>query len=106
MQESSGTFVEASRGAGAPGAAGPLRGKVRERGLAALKQVLIGAGVSLAAALGLSMLVVLPSPAIGQTKEIARGKYLVGVTGCNDCHTPGYFFGKPDMTRFLSGSEV
>jgi hypothetical protein len=26
--------------------------------------------------------------------------------GCNDCHTPGYFFGKPDMARFLGGSEV
>jgi mono/diheme cytochrome c family protein len=26
--------------------------------------------------------------------------------GCNDCHTPGYFFGKPDTARFLGGSEV
>jgi hypothetical protein len=23
-----------------------------------------------------------------------------------DCHTPGYFFGKPDMPRHLAGSEV
>jgi mono/diheme cytochrome c family protein len=38
--------------------------------------------------------------------EIARGKYLVTFGGCNDCHTPGYFFGKPDMTRQLGGSEV
>jgi mono/diheme cytochrome c family protein len=37
---------------------------------------------------------------------IARGKYLVTIAGCNDCHTPGYFFGKPDMARFLGGSEV
>ena len=22
--------------------------------------------------------------------KIARGKYLVTITGCNDCHTPGY----------------
>ena len=36
----------------------------------------------------------------------ARGKYLVNLAGCNDCHTPGYFFGKPDMARFLGGSEV
>lgn len=41
-----------------------------------------------------------------QEAEIARGKYLVGISGCNDCHTPGYFLGKPDMTRFLGGSEV
>jgi mono/diheme cytochrome c family protein len=26
--------------------------------------------------------------------------------GCNDCHTPGYFFGKPDMSRYLGGSDV
>ena len=35
-----------------------------------------------------------------------RGSYLVQFSGCFDCHTPGYFFGKPDMTRFLGGSEV
>ena len=38
--------------------------------------------------------------------EIARGKYLVTFGGCIDCHTPGYFFGKPDMARALAGSEV
>lgn len=38
--------------------------------------------------------------------DVARGKYLVSVAGCNDCHTPGYFFGKPDNSRFLGGSEV
>lgn len=37
---------------------------------------------------------------------IARGEYLVAVSGCNDCHTPGYFLGKPDFSRALSGSEV
>lgn len=37
---------------------------------------------------------------------VARGKYLVTIAGCNDCHTPGYFLGKPDMARFLGGSEV
>src|SRR5262245_37996192 len=41
-----------------------------------------------------------------QTVEIARGKYLANLGGCNDCHTPGYFFGKPDMDRYLGGSEV
>ena len=37
---------------------------------------------------------------------IERGKYLVAVGGCSDCHTPGHFFGKPDMSRQLGGSEV
>lgn len=44
--------------------------------------------------------------AVGQSSQINRGKYLVTLGGCNDCHTPGYFFGKPDMARFLGGSEV
>lgn len=39
-------------------------------------------------------------------EQIQRGKYLVTLGLCTDCHTPGYFFGKPDMTRFLGGSEV
>ena len=38
--------------------------------------------------------------------QIMRGKYLVTLSGCNDCHTPGYFLGKPDMSRFLGGSDV
>src|SRR6185295_15952610 len=37
---------------------------------------------------------------------VARGKYLVTIASCHDCHTPGYFLGKPDMARFLGGSEV
>ena len=35
-----------------------------------------------------------------------RGKYLVIVAGCSDCHTPGSLLGKPDMTKFLGGSNV
>ena len=42
----------------------------------------------------------------GAQTQVERGKYLVTFGGCNDCHTPGYFFGKPDMGRFLGGSEV
>jgi mono/diheme cytochrome c family protein len=38
--------------------------------------------------------------------QISRGKYLVGISGCGDCHTPGYFLGKPDMSRHLAGSDV
>ena len=37
---------------------------------------------------------------------IERGKYLVTVAGCTDCHTPGHFLGKPDMARYLGGSDV
>lgn len=38
--------------------------------------------------------------------QIQRGKYLVTLAGCSDCHTPGTFLGKPDMSRFLGGSDV
>ncbi|WJH38037.1 cytochrome c (plasmid) [Aliirhizobium terrae] len=38
--------------------------------------------------------------------SVERGRYLVNLGGCNDCHTPGYFVGKPDMERFLGGSDV
>jgi mono/diheme cytochrome c family protein len=44
--------------------------------------------------------------ACGAESDIERGRYLVGLGGCNDCHTPGYFFGKPDTKRYLGGSEV
>ena len=38
--------------------------------------------------------------------RLERGKYLVEIGGCSDCHTPGYFLGHPDMTRYLGGSDV
>lgn len=37
---------------------------------------------------------------------VERGKYLVTIASCADCHTPGYFLGKPDMARQLAGSDV
>jgi mono/diheme cytochrome c family protein len=37
---------------------------------------------------------------------IARGKYLVTLGGCTDCHTPGSLMGHPDMAKFLGGSDV
>ena len=45
-------------------------------------------------------------PVAAADPQIARGKYLVTITGCSDCHTPGFFFGKPDTNRFLGGSDV
>jgi hypothetical protein len=37
---------------------------------------------------------------------VARGRYLVTIMSCNDCHTPGYFYGAPDTLRRLSGSDL
>ncbi|HEU0218335.1 MAG TPA: c-type cytochrome [Stellaceae bacterium] len=44
-------------------------------------------------------------PAWGETPA-ERGKYLASFAGCDHCHTPGYFLGKPDMSRYLAGSDV
>jgi mono/diheme cytochrome c family protein len=39
---------------------------------------------------------------------IERGKYLARVSGCNDCHTPGYMQtdGKVATEKWLTGSSV
>lgn len=48
-----------------------------------------------------------PTPApMSEADQVARGRYLVKIVGCADCHTPGYFYGAPDTTRSLSGSEL
>jgi mono/diheme cytochrome c family protein len=42
----------------------------------------------------------------GAADQVARGKYIVTTSGCNDCHTPWVMGPKgpePDMTRMLSG---
>ena len=64
-------------------------------------------------ALVISLTVLLASAASGpaaqasQTAEkVARGKYIVTTSGCNDCHTPwvvGEKGPEPDMKRMLSG---
>ena len=57
---------------------------------------------ALACAFTLGMLV----SAHAADARIERGKYLVTLAGCSDCHTPGTFLGKPDTARFLGGSDV
>jgi len=40
--------------------------------------------------------------------EAARGKYLVVIAGCNDCHTPGYTAsaGKVEEKLWLTGDQL
>ena len=38
--------------------------------------------------------------------QVQRGKYLVTIAGCSDCHTPGALLGQPDMARYLGGSDT
>ena len=43
---------------------------------------------------------------VAKEDPVARGRYLVTIMSCNDCHTPGNFYGAPDSTRRLSGSDI
>ena len=52
------------------------------------------------------LLLAAKSPQDTHAARVARGKYLVGFAGCNDCHTPhimGPHGPQPDVTRLLSG---
>ncbi len=62
--------------------------------------VLIAAGNAAAAA---------PSdPSAAYVRDIARGRYLVKIAGCNDCHTAGYaqHGGKVPESQWLLGNAL
>lgn len=56
--------------------------------------------------LALACLVFIGRPVDAAETAVERGKYLVAIIGCGDCHTPGFFFGKPDISKYLAGSDV
>jgi len=63
---------------------------------------------TLISALALAGVIVLVGSisALSSNTRVERGKYLVTIIGCNDCHTPlkmGPKGPEPDMSRFLSG---
>jgi mono/diheme cytochrome c family protein len=60
-------------------------------------RVLIGLSLGLALA---------AADARADDAQVARGKYLVSVISCSDCHTDGSLIGKPDMANFLGGSSI
>src|SRR5277367_326132 len=64
---------------------------------------LVIASLTLAATTSLAALT---TEANAADARVERGKYLVVVGGCSDCHTPGTFLGKPDTSKYLGGSDV
>jgi hypothetical protein len=76
-------------------------------------KLMVTAGLIGATVIGVAVLVAVGRAGIGPTVKAVsgstraeRGKYLVSVIGCNDCHTPlamGPTGPEPDLTRFLSG---
>jgi mono/diheme cytochrome c family protein len=49
-----------------------------------------------------------PAEPAPRKDEVARGRYLIQVAGCNDCHTPGYGMkdGKVDEKLWLTGDAL
>ncbi len=47
-------------------------------------------------------------PSAADARAIERGRYLVKITGCNDCHTPGYgeSAGKVAEAQWLTGDRL
>ena len=47
-------------------------------------------------------------PKLADSKSLDRGRYLVKIAGCNDCHTPGYAekAGKVPETQWLTGDQL
>jgi mono/diheme cytochrome c family protein len=75
-----------------------------------LTQVSLGAlfliGAAYVAVAGVLPALSADTDATASADKIARGKYLVTIAGCNDCHTPlkmGPNGPEPDMARMLSG---
>ena len=60
-------------------------------------------GIALVA---VALSLVFGSRAQADDPQIARGKYLVSVISCGDCHTNGALIGKPDMAHYLGGSDI
>lgn len=63
------------------------------------------------ASLALISVLLAAAPAFAQQKsdpQVARGRYLVQIGGCNDCHTPGYAMsgGKVPEAQWLTGDAL
>jgi len=54
----------------------------------------------------LAVVFLFSSSSLATAQDVQRGKYLVSIIPCTDCHTPGSFLGKADMMRYLAGSDV
>jgi mono/diheme cytochrome c family protein len=76
------------------------RGLTMTHGLHSFHRAALVAAFALAAGS-----VAAPAGAAGDDDAIARGRYIVKVAGCNDCHTPGYLpaDGNVPVERWLTG---
>jgi mono/diheme cytochrome c family protein len=63
----------------------------------------LAAGILVACAAALAA-----EPSSGLSPELERGKYLVKIAGCNDCHTAGYLVthGQVEESKWLMGDAL
>jgi mono/diheme cytochrome c family protein len=81
---------------------------MKRRHLGVVLTILLAAGLLVAAG-GPSLAAgPLPAKAGFNMKTVARGHYLVKISGCNDCHTPGYVQqgGTVPETLWLTGDNL
>ncbi|MCF4166838.1 hypothetical protein L2U69_14390 [Zavarzinia compransoris] len=64
--------------------------------------------VGLTAMIALAGAATLAAPTTDPSDPVARGRYLVRVAGCNDCHTPGFgpAAGAIDESLWLTGDRL
>jgi cytochrome c553 len=66
-------------------------------------------GTAVFAAIGIALAAIVARPAELKSQQpaanamVERGRYLVGITGCHDCHSPKTKGMTPDLSRALSG---
>ena len=74
----------------------------------ALAKHLLAALVLVAPLQGRCVQPALPSAAADTNQQIERGRYLVRIGGCNDCHTPGYAAagGQAPLKQWLVGDRL
>jgi mono/diheme cytochrome c family protein len=62
----------------------------------------------LAAALVLPLALGSAAAGAGDARSIERGRYLVQIGACNDCHTPGYMetAGRVEESKWLTGTDL
>ena len=71
------------------------------------RRVAMRAAVLAALVLNPVLLIAAPSPA-GKPGSIERGRYVVKIAGCNDCHTPAYVMrdGRVPERDWLTGDSL
>ena len=56
----------------------------------------------------LGILVLLQSNVYAANDAVSHGEYIIRITGCNDCHTPGYAQkgGNMPISQWLTGNSI